>query len=154
MFLSSWHQVVSFGDSSRLVRDVFVLSWLSSATTVEEGTRKEPNISWQYFLLLTIFSSSDNLFFFWQFFLSNISWQSFLLLFSSKHQLTIFLLHFHQNQTKFSSFNQFHLNLFPPCIFVNEKKNISDMIRVNIGESILLHWNGQNKQVLARNSDW
>ena len=36
----------------RLVGDVFVLSWLSSATTIEEGTRKEPNINQQSNLLL------------------------------------------------------------------------------------------------------
>ena len=53
--LKQVRRVVFWGSSSGLVgwlvRDVFVLSWLSSATTVEEGTRKEPNISWQIFLL-------------------------------------------------------------------------------------------------------
>jgi hypothetical protein len=33
-----------FSFDERYVRNVFVLSWLSSAKTVEEGTRKGPNI--------------------------------------------------------------------------------------------------------------
>ena len=41
-----------------LVGDVFVLSWLSSATTIEEGTRKEPNINQQSNLLLVLSRST------------------------------------------------------------------------------------------------
>jgi hypothetical protein len=36
--------VVVLLSQGRCVRNVFVLSWLSSAKTVEEGTRKGPNI--------------------------------------------------------------------------------------------------------------
>ena len=41
-----------------LVGDVFVLSWLSAATTIEEGTRKEPNINQQSNLLLVLSRST------------------------------------------------------------------------------------------------
>ena len=41
---------------SIITSNIFVLSWLSSAQTVEEGARKEPNIAWHCTLILLLFS--------------------------------------------------------------------------------------------------
>ena len=51
------------GTAEDVTSNIFVLSWLSSVASVEEGTRKEPNIYWQplffffvlFFLLLPDF---------------------------------------------------------------------------------------------------
>ena len=57
--------------TDELSSNIFVLSWLSSVTIVEEGTRKEPNIDWHH-----------NFLFFFTLFFASFFKQSLLLTFS------------------------------------------------------------------------